>query len=77
MSETADLNDSTESLFTVFRGRLFQFRIVRGKKDCCLSCNRCKFLRHFMTVRFVINFRTLGNMFLSSIYVTEGEMGPF
>ena len=38
MSETADLNDSTESLFTVFRGRLFQFRIVRGKNDCCLSC---------------------------------------
>ena len=40
MSETADLNDSTESLFTVFRGRLFQFRIVRGNKDCCLSCKR-------------------------------------
>jgi hypothetical protein len=40
MSETADLNDSTESLFTVFRGRLFQFRIVRGKNDCCLSCKR-------------------------------------
>jgi hypothetical protein len=38
MSETADLNDSTESLFTVFRGRLFQFRIVCRKKDCCLSC---------------------------------------
>jgi hypothetical protein len=38
--------------------------------------NRCEFLRHFMTVRFVVNFRTLGNMFLSSIYVTEGEMGP-
>jgi hypothetical protein len=37
MTETADLNDSTESLFTVFRGRLFQFRIVHGKKDCCLS----------------------------------------
>ena len=32
------MNDSTESLFTVFKGRLFQFRIVRGKKDCCLSC---------------------------------------
>jgi len=27
-----------------------------------------------MTVGFVINFRTLSNMFLSSIYVTEGEM---
>ena len=40
MSETADLNDSTESLFTVFMGRLFQFRIVREKKDCCLSCKR-------------------------------------
>ena len=40
MSETPDLNDSTESLFTVFRGRLFQFRIVRGKNDCCLSCKR-------------------------------------
>ena len=40
MSETADLNDSTESLFKVFRGRLFQFRIVCGKKDCCLSCKR-------------------------------------
>ena len=40
MTETADLNDSTESLFTVFRGRLFQFRIVRGKKDYCLSCKR-------------------------------------
>ena len=39
--------------------------------------NRCEFVRHFMTVRFVINFRTLGNMFLSSIYVTEGEMGYF
>jgi hypothetical protein len=39
--------------------------------------NRCEFLRHFMTVGFVINFRTLGNMFLSSIYVTEGEMGSF
>ena len=38
--------------------------------------NRCELLRHFMTVEFVINFRTLGNMFLSSIYVTEGEMGP-
>ena len=37
---TAELNDSTESLFTVFRGRLFQFRIVCGKKDCCLSCKR-------------------------------------
>jgi hypothetical protein len=24
-----------------------------------------------MTVRFVINFRTLGNMFLSSIYVSD------
>ena len=30
-----------------------------------------------MTVGFVINFQTLGNMFLSSIDVTEGEMGPF
>jgi hypothetical protein len=41
MSETTDLNDSTESLFfTVFRGTLFQFRIVRGKKDYCLSCRR-------------------------------------
>ena len=40
MTETADLNDSTESLFTVFRGRLFQFRIVRGKNDYCLSCMR-------------------------------------
>ena len=40
MSETADLNDSTEPLFTVFEGRLFQFRIVRGKKDCCLGCKR-------------------------------------
>ena len=40
MTETADLNDSTESLFTVFRGRLFQFGIVRGKNDCCLSCMR-------------------------------------
>jgi hypothetical protein len=39
MSETADLNDSIESLFTVFRGRLFQFRIVRGTNDC-LSCMR-------------------------------------
>ena len=39
--------------------------------------NRCEFLRHFMTVGFVNNFRTLGNMFFSSIYVTEGEMGPF
>ena len=38
MTETADLNDSTESLFTVFRGRLFQFRIVCVKNDCCLSC---------------------------------------
>ena len=38
MSETADLYDSTESFFTVFRERLFQFRIVCGKKDCCLSC---------------------------------------
>jgi hypothetical protein len=38
MTETADLNDSTESLFTVFRGRLFQFRIVRGKNNCCPSC---------------------------------------
>ena len=38
MSETADLNDSTESLFTVFKGRLFQFRIVHGKNDCSLSC---------------------------------------
>jgi hypothetical protein len=27
-----------------------------------------------MTVGFVINVRTLCNMFLSSIYVTEGEM---
>jgi len=33
MSETADLNDSTELLFTAFRGRLFQFRIVCIKKD--------------------------------------------
>ena len=40
MSETADLNDSTVSLFIVFRGRLFQFRIFRGKNDCCLSCKR-------------------------------------
>jgi hypothetical protein len=40
MSETTDLNDSTESLFTVFRGMLFQFRIVRGKNDCCPSCKR-------------------------------------
>jgi hypothetical protein len=40
MSETADLNDSTESLFIVFRGRLFQFCIVHGKNDCCLSCKR-------------------------------------
>ena len=40
MSETADLNDSTESLFTVLMGRQFQFRIVLGKNDCCLSCNR-------------------------------------
>ena len=40
MNETADLNDSTESLFTLLRGRLFQFRIVRGGKDCCLSCKR-------------------------------------
>ena len=39
MSETADLNDSTESL-TVFMGRLFRFRIIRGKKACCLSCKR-------------------------------------
>ena len=38
MRETADLYDSTESFFTVFRERLFQFRIVCGKKDCCLSC---------------------------------------
>jgi hypothetical protein len=30
--------------------------------------NRCEFLKHFMTVRFIINFRTLGNMFLSFIY---------
>ena len=28
-----------------------------------------RMLRHFMTVRFVNNFRTLGNMFLSSIYM--------
>jgi hypothetical protein len=28
------------SPFTVFRGRLIQFRIVRGKNDCCLICNR-------------------------------------
>ena len=40
MTETADLNDSTELLFAVFRGRLFQFRIVRGKKNCCPSCKR-------------------------------------
>ena len=25
---------------SVFKGRLFQFRIVRGKNDCCLSCKR-------------------------------------
>ena len=24
----------------MFRGRLFQFGIVRGKNDCCLSCKR-------------------------------------
>jgi hypothetical protein len=40
MTETADLNDSTESLFTVFRGKLFQFRIARGKNDCCPSDKR-------------------------------------
>jgi hypothetical protein len=28
MNETANLNDSTELLFTVFRGRMFQFRKV-------------------------------------------------
>ena len=38
MTETTDLNDSTESLFTVFMWRLFQFRIVRGKNNCCLCC---------------------------------------
>ena len=37
MTETADLHDSTESLFNV-QGETVQFRIVRGKKDCCLSC---------------------------------------
>jgi len=40
MTETANLNDSAESPFTVFRGRLFQLLIVRGKKDGCLSCKR-------------------------------------
>jgi hypothetical protein len=24
----------------VFKGTLFQFRIVRGENDCCLSCKR-------------------------------------
>ena len=41
MTETADLNDSTESLFTVFRGRLFQFRIVAERMIvlCCTNFN--------------------------------------
>ena len=33
MSETGDLNDATESIFTVLRGRLFHFRFVCGKKE--------------------------------------------
>ena len=40
MSETVDLNDPTVSLFTAFKGRLLQFCIVYGKKDCFLSCKR-------------------------------------
>ena len=39
MTETADSNDSTATLHSV-QGRLFQFRIVRGKNDYCLSCKR-------------------------------------
>ena len=78
MSETADLNDSTESLFTVFRGRLFQFRIVRGKNDCCLSCKRvggiwyeseCMFRENLnggsiRGIKFVYNFYPSGIKYL-------------
>jgi hypothetical protein len=45
MTAIADLNDSTELLFTValFRaGRLSQFRIVQGKNYCCPSCKRVR-----------------------------------
>ena len=40
MTETADLNDPTESLFTVFRGTVPVSLIIREKNDCCLSCMR-------------------------------------
>ena len=40
MTETADLNDPTESLFTVFRGTVPVSLIVREKNDCCPSCMR-------------------------------------
>ena len=37
-AETAALNDSTEPLITVLRGRWFQSLMVRGKKEFCLIC---------------------------------------
>ena len=36
-----------------------------------------EFLRLFKTVGCVSNFRTLGNMFVSFVYVTKSEMGLF
>jgi hypothetical protein len=74
MSETADLIDSTYSLFTVYRGRLFQYRIVHGKNDCCLSCKRVGGIWYESECMFRENLNGGMSMFVFGIATSSCEI---
>ena len=64
ISETVDLNDSTLSLFTVFKGKLFCIaRIVRGKKDICnwqqQKMGLMKHGEHFTCLEYIYLFLSI------------------
>ena len=60
-----------QSHSSVFRGTLFQFRIVRGEKDCCLSCKRVGGIWYESECMFRENLN--GGMSMSGLGITTSS----